>query len=54
MVDILTMVGKVNISQNKNEKVINYMMGWCKLSSKCEHPLDQVQAVVSLVRISII
>lgn len=49
VVDKITIVDNVNTSQNKQEKVINYVIGCCKLSIKCEKPLDQVQTIRSFV-----
>ena len=39
----------VNTRQNKDKKVIDYVMRWRNLSIKCEQPLDQTQVVGLLV-----
>ncbi|KAH7691876.1 Retrotransposon gag domain-containing protein [Dioscorea alata] len=47
--DKITIADLANTRQNKDEKVIDYVMRWRNLSIKCEQPLDQVQAVGLLV-----
>ena len=48
--DKITIADLANTRQNKDEKVIDYVMRWRNLSIKCEQPLDQIQAVGLLVR----
>lgn len=40
MTDKITIVDMANTRQNKDEKVIDYMVRWRNLSIKCEQPLD--------------
>ncbi|KAH7688681.1 Retrotransposon gag domain-containing protein [Dioscorea alata] len=47
--DKITIADLANTRQNRDEKVIDYVMRWRNLSIKCEQPLDQVQAVGLLV-----
>ena len=47
--DKITIADLANTRQNKDEKVIDYVMRWRNLSIKCEQPLDQIQAVGLLV-----
>lgn len=42
LTDKITIVDLANTMQNKDEKVIHYMMRWHNLIIKSEQPLDQV------------
>ncbi|KAJ0962975.1 hypothetical protein J5N97_028097 [Dioscorea zingiberensis] len=43
--DKITIADLAATLQNKDEKVVDYIMRWRNLSIKCEQPLDQPQAV---------
>ncbi|KAH7667059.1 Retrotransposon gag domain-containing protein [Dioscorea alata] len=43
--DKITIADLAATRQNKDEKVVEYIMRWRNLSIKCEQPLDQPQAV---------
>ena len=47
--DKITIANLANTRQNKDEKVINYVMRWRNLSIKRDQPLNQIQAVGLLV-----
>ena len=40
--DKITIADLANTRQNKDEKIINYVMRWHNLSIKCQQPLDQI------------
>lgn len=42
LTDKITIVDLANTMQNKDEKVIHYVMRWHNLIIKSEQPLDQV------------
>lgn len=49
MRDEITIADLANTRQNKEEKIIDYVIRWRNLKIKCEQILDQVQVVGLLV-----